>query len=83
MAVQDCLGMYIYEPICALLATWWYKKPQNGQSTAACPAAGFVTFPALFGGGRQLLLFYGGTEAATAAGARGSTGAAGAVLARG
>ena len=28
MAVQD--GMYRYEPVRTLLATWRYEKPQNG-----------------------------------------------------
>jgi hypothetical protein len=40
------------------------------QSTAACPASGLVTSPALFGRGVSCCCFLGGTEAASAAGAR-------------
>jgi hypothetical protein len=53
------------------------------QSTAAWPAAGFVTSPALFGGGRQRRRFSGGAEAASAARAGTSAGAAGAASAGG
>jgi hypothetical protein len=48
------------------------------QSTAASPAACFVTSLALFGEGRQRQLFFsGGVDAASAAGGNGSAGVAG------
>jgi hypothetical protein len=35
MAVQG--GMYWYELICTLLATWMYQKPQNGTYQYVLP----------------------------------------------